>query len=72
MQKTVTKTTYICDGCKKELLTPFAIKGSVQKQHTVEFEFHFCDSCFGKVASAIVTNLTISGNSAGDNNKESK
>lgn len=64
MIKTTTKTMYICDKCKKELLTPFIIKGRVEKQRFHYFEFHLCNSCLGEVVSGLSVNLTISGNDA--------
>ena len=67
MIKTTTKTTYICDKCKKELMTPFIVKGSVEKQSLsfYKFEFHFCNNCFCETTSALSMELSISGNDAG-------
>ena len=67
MIKTITKTTYICDRCKKEISAPHIVKGSVEKQtqNSYKFEFHFCHSCLGEITAALSTNLTISGNPAG-------
>lgn len=63
MIKTITKTTYICDRCKKELLTPFIVKGSVEKrsQNCYKFEFHLCNNCFCETTSALSMNLALSG-----------
>lgn len=66
MIKTITKTIYICDRCKKELITPFIVKGSVEKQpqRGYKFEFHLCHNCFCETTSALSMDLSISGNPA--------